>query len=70
MVSVSRQLYKEYAFKCPFHFLFLCLYPDTLGVNMILRELRIKSMLDVLFQCAQLFLPYVNQVQRKGWSSM
>jgi hypothetical protein len=71
MVSVPIQLYKEYAFKSPFHFLLLCWYQDTLGVNMIFREqMKSKSMLDVLFQCAQLLLSYVNQVRREWWSCM
>jgi hypothetical protein len=47
---VPIQLYKEYAFKCPFHFLLLYWHQDTLGVNMIFREqMKSNSMLDDLF---------------------
>jgi hypothetical protein len=71
MVSVPIHLYKEYAFKCPFHFLLLYWYQDTLGENMIFREqMKSMSMLDVFFQCAHLLLAYVNQVRGMRWSSM
>jgi hypothetical protein len=66
---VTLQLYKEYAFKCPFHFELLYWYQDTLHVKMILSEqMKSMSVLDVLFQCAQLFLSYVKQVRREGSS--
>jgi hypothetical protein len=39
-------------------------------VNMILSEqTKSMSVLDVLFQCAELFLSYVNQVRREGSST-
>jgi hypothetical protein len=70
IVSLLIQLYKEYDLSVPCIFIALLVSGFFRCEYDIQRTNEIKPMLDVFFQCAQLFLSYVNQVRREGWSSM